>query len=91
MEEHEGFGFDEFSVEMEDFEYKQVKKFDRIFNLGEGGSFTQKPCVHEGVMYAGCMDRNVYAIDANSGKLIWKFRTEGSVGPASPIYHDGAV
>ena len=39
----EGFGFDDFSVELEDFEYVQVQKFDRIFDIGEGGSLAQKP------------------------------------------------
>jgi outer membrane protein assembly factor BamB len=91
MEEHEGFGFDEFSVEMEDFEYKQVKKFDRIFNYGEGGSFAQKPCIYKGRVYVGCLDKNVYCLDAGMGELIWKFRADGGFCPASPIAHDGMI
>ncbi len=91
MEESEGFGFDEFSLEMEDFEYKQVKKFDRVFELGEGGSFCQKPCIYEGRVYVACLDRNVYCIDARTGELFWKFQAEGGFAPASPVAHQGTI
>ena len=91
MEEHEGFGFDEFSVEMEDFEYKQVKKFDRIWSYGPGGSFAQKPLIHDGVVYVGCMDQNVYALDARDGKLIWKFGANGGFWVSSPVLFEDTV
>ncbi len=91
MEEHEGFGFDEFSIEMEDFDYKQVKKFDRIFNIGVGGSFMQWPCIYDGRVYVGCLDRNVYALDARNGELVWKFQAEGGFAPASPVANDGII
>ena len=32
-----------------------------------------------GVVYAGSQDKNVYALDAYSGKLIWKYATGGSI------------
>ena len=91
MEDSGDIGFDEFSVEMEDFEYTLVNKFTRIFNLGEGGSFVQEPCVHDGRVYAGCLDRNVYCIDAKSGELVWKFQTEAGIAMSSPVISDGTL
>lgn len=83
--------FDDFSLEMEDFEYKRVKTFNRIFDIGEGGSFAQKPLVHNGIAYVGSMDHNVYAVDAKTGKLVWKFRTEGGILDSSAVIKDGTI
>ena len=90
-EEREPEGFVDFSLEMEDFEYAQVKKFDRIFDIGEGGSFSQKPLIHEGVVYVGCMDHNVYALDAKSGELIWKFKARDGIVSSSPVISEGTL
>ncbi len=68
------FGFEGFDAELEDFEVKRIRKFDRVFKIGDGGSFVFT-MMHEGVIYATCGDHYVYAIDAKSGKEIWKFRT----------------
>jgi outer membrane protein assembly factor BamB/tRNA A-37 threonylcarbamoyl transferase component Bud32 len=37
------------------------------------------PVVHEGVVYIGCYDNNLYAIDAKSGEFVWKYPTEGGI------------
>ncbi len=91
MEEHEGSGFDEFFIEMEEFEYKQVNKFSRMLNFGDGGSLAQEPLVHDGIVYAASMDRNVYAVDARTGDLIWSFRAEGGFAGSSPVIGDGKL
>ncbi len=89
--EEQGFGFDDFSIEMEDFEYTLVNKFTRIFNLGEGGSFVQEPCIHNGKVYVGCMDRNVYCLDAKTGELVWKFQADAGIAMSSPVISDGIL
>lgn len=43
------------------------------------GSVVSSPTVVGGVVYAGSQDKNVYAVDALSGKLVWKFATSGSI------------
>jgi outer membrane protein assembly factor BamB/tRNA A-37 threonylcarbamoyl transferase component Bud32 len=45
------------------------------------------PLVHNGVVYVGCYDNNIYAIDANSGEFIWKYATEGGI-PGKPAADD---
>lgn len=48
------------------------------------------PTVHNGVLYCGSYDNNLWALDAKEGTLIWKFATEGGIG-GSPAYGGGVV
>jgi eukaryotic-like serine/threonine-protein kinase len=52
--------------------------------------FLSSPAVVNGVVYFGSGDGNVYALDATSGSLKWKFQT-GDVVHASPTVADGTV
>ncbi len=48
------------------------------------------PAVHNGVVYIGAYDHNLYAIRADDGKFLWKYATEGGIG-SSPCAHEGRV
>jgi eukaryotic-like serine/threonine-protein kinase len=52
--------------------------------------FLSSPAIAGGVLYVGSGDAHVYALDAASGRLRWKFRT-GDVVHASPAVADGRV
>lgn len=52
--------------------------------------FLSSPVVADGTVYFGSGDGNLYALDAATGDLRWKFRT-GDVVHASPAYADGVV
>lgn len=52
--------------------------------------FLSSPLVVDGKVYFGSGDGHVYAVDAASGRLAWKFAT-GDVVHASPAYADGLV
>lgn len=91
MEDSDGFDVGDFNVEMEDFEYKQVKKFDRTFNVTPGGSIFQRPLVHDGVVHFGSRDHNVYAVCALDGKLRWKFTANDGFIVSSPCISDGLL
>ena len=52
--------------------------------------FLSSPVVANAVVYFGSGDGHVYALDAKSGELRWKFAT-GDVVHASPAYADGVV
>ena len=52
--------------------------------------YLSSPVVAAGVVYFGSGDGNVYALDALSGELRWKFHT-GDVVHSSPAYSDGTV
>lgn len=52
--------------------------------------YLSSPTIVEGTVYVGSGDGNVYALDAASGALRWKFRT-GNVVHASPAIAEGVV
>ncbi|HUI81688.1 MAG TPA: PQQ-binding-like beta-propeller repeat protein [Bryobacteraceae bacterium] len=52
--------------------------------------YLSSPVVAAGTVYFGSSDGNVYALDAGSGELRWKFHT-GDVVHASPAYANGKV
>ncbi len=52
--------------------------------------FLSSPVVVEGVVYFGSGDGNLYALDAGTGDLKWKFKA-GDVIHASPAYADGVL
>jgi eukaryotic-like serine/threonine-protein kinase len=52
--------------------------------------FLSSPTVENGVVYVGSGDHDVYALDARSGELRWKFQT-GDVVHASPAVAGGIV
>ena len=52
--------------------------------------YLSSPVVAAGTVFFGSGDGNVYALDAMSGDLKWKFTT-GDVVHASPTYADGVV
>jgi outer membrane protein assembly factor BamB len=52
--------------------------------------YLSSPLVVDGLVVFGSGDGHVYAVDAATGKLAWKFAT-GDVVHASPAYADGLV
>src|SRR5947209_7566354 len=52
--------------------------------------FLSSPVVADGAVFFGSGDGNVYALDAGSGALRWKFKT-GDVVHASPAYANGVL
>ncbi|HVN33616.1 MAG TPA: PQQ-binding-like beta-propeller repeat protein [Casimicrobiaceae bacterium] len=52
--------------------------------------FLSSPAVAGGLVYFGSGDGHLYALDAATGNLEWKFKT-GDVVHASPAYADGVV
>jgi eukaryotic-like serine/threonine-protein kinase len=52
--------------------------------------YLSSPAIWQGNVYFGSGDGNVYALDAASGDLKWKFKT-GDVVHASPTISDGTV
>ena len=52
--------------------------------------YLSSPAVWNGAVYFGSGDGNVYALDAQTGALKWKFKT-GDVVHASPAIADGTV
>ncbi|MBI5404227.1 MAG: PQQ-like beta-propeller repeat protein [Ignavibacteriae bacterium] len=41
--------------------------------------FFSSPSVSDGIVYAGSLDSNLYAVDINSGNILWYFKTSGEI------------
>ncbi len=91
MEEEPCFSFEDFSTEMEDFEVKKTKQFDRVWKVGPGGSMCCIPLEHDGTIYFSCCNFNVYAVNAATGDLKWKYKTKGRIVHSSPVFWEGMV
>ncbi|MBL8091010.1 MAG: PQQ-binding-like beta-propeller repeat protein [Anaerolineales bacterium] len=48
------------------------------------------PTIHQGTVYVGCYDNNLYAISAADGKFQWKYPTDGGI-VSRPVVHDGNI
>ncbi len=48
------------------------------------------PRIADGVLYIGCYDNNLYALDARDGSFLWKFATEGGIA-STPCIHEDLV
>ncbi len=54
-------------------------------------SIESSAAIVDGVVYVGSMDASVYAIDAVTGKLRWRYATECPVQESSPCVYNGTV
>ncbi len=82
--------FGDFEVELEDMEVKKTKKFDRMWRVVGGGSIAGCPAVKDGIAYFGSLDSYVYAVDAKTGKMLWKTKANKAIMDSSPLI-DGDV
>ena len=48
------------------------------------------PFLSDGLLYIGCYDNNLYALDAKTGEFQWKYATEGGIS-GRPSASDGMV
>jgi serine/threonine protein kinase len=48
------------------------------------------PLVHQGVVYIGCYDNNVYALNAGDGKFQWKYAADGGI-VSRPAAYEGNI
>jgi outer membrane protein assembly factor BamB len=55
------------------------------------GSSTSTPAFHDGKIFIGSDDHNMYALDAATGDYVWNFTTEGQVWTAPVVSGDGKV
>ncbi len=61
-----------------------------LWTIPGGDWFWSTPVVKDGVVYAGCLDGKLYAIDAKTGNSLWEFNTRENIEDdrivSSPIF-----
>ncbi|HEY45739.1 MAG: protein kinase [Anaerolineae bacterium SM23_ 63] len=48
------------------------------------------PILYQDVIYIGCYDNNLYALDAQTGEFLWKYATDGGI-TGRPAAEDGVI
>ncbi|MBX3047891.1 MAG: PQQ-binding-like beta-propeller repeat protein [Anaerolineales bacterium] len=48
------------------------------------------PTFHDGILYQGCYDNNLYALDAANGEFSWKYASDGGIA-SKPAVFEGNV
>lgn len=66
------------------------KQLSLKWTFATAGPIVSSPAVVDGIVYAGSADRNLYAVEAETGKLRWKFDAHGDVN-SSPAVMNGIV
>jgi len=61
-----------------------VGSIDVDWSYTTGAALTSSPAVVGGVVYVGSADDYLYAINATTGVLVWKFKTGNSIVDSSP-------
>jgi outer membrane protein assembly factor BamB len=84
-------GFDDFTVDIGEYEVKQVREWDRMWRIETGGSIDTRPLIYDNKVYFGSYNHNLYCLDVRTGKLLWKYKTRDRIGNASPVEHDGII
>lgn len=56
-----------------------------------GDRIRSSPAVAGGVLFVGCSDHKVYALDVGTGRVLWTFTGGGGFGTASAAVADGVV
>ena len=68
-----------------------VAQFSQIKSkFHTGGQVISSPAVSGGMVFVGCTDGNLYAVDHESGALKWKFETKNRI-TSSPAVSEGLV
>jgi len=81
--------FGDIEIEVLGLEIKATE-YPVALEIGIGGTVATSPAVHNGVVYFGCCDMNFYAVDAENGRELWRFRTNDPIN-ASPTLHDSII
>jgi serine/threonine protein kinase len=48
------------------------------------------PIIYQDMIFIGCYDNNLYALDAQTGEFMWKYATEGGI-TGRPAAEDGVI
>ncbi|HEX9372418.1 MAG TPA: serine/threonine-protein kinase, partial [Roseiflexaceae bacterium] len=49
------------------------------------------PCVANGMLFVGCYDTNLYALDIGKGDFRWKYATEGGISSSPTVWQDVVI
>jgi outer membrane protein assembly factor BamB/tRNA A-37 threonylcarbamoyl transferase component Bud32 len=69
----------------------QAETTELIWSFTCEDEVRSSPCVSSGLLFVGCYDTNLYAIDAVRGEFRWKYATEGGISSSPTTWQDIVV
>lgn len=61
-----------------------------VWEFNAGQEISSSPYVDGDLVYFGCKDNYIYALNVKTGKLVWRYRTEDGIG-SSPVTSDSLL
>lgn len=67
-----------------------LSEISPLWRFASEDEIRSTPAVHNGTVYVGTYDHNLYAVDAETGEFLWKYPTDGGIA-SSPCVYEGAI
>jgi hypothetical protein len=75
----------------DNFMYCLTEAGELVWKYETGDDIASSPAVADGKVYIGSYDYYVYCFDAETGTVLWKYRTDGKIGKSAPAVADGRL
>ena len=70
---------------------KGVGKTDLLWSFACEDEVRSSPAVSGGMLFVGCYDTNIYALDTSRGEFRWKYPTEGGISSSPAVWQDNVI
>lgn len=67
---------------------REEEEIEALWSFTCEDEIRSSPRVNHGMVYIGCYDNNLYALDAGSGEFRWKYPTEGGIAATPALWED---
>ncbi len=70
---------------------KGAQRTELVWKFTCEDEIRSSPCVAGGMLFVGCYDTNLYALDAARGEFRWKYATEGGISSSPAVWEDFVI
>lgn len=70
---------------------KSATRTEVVWTFACEDEVRSSPTVSGGMVFVGCYDTNLYALDAGRGEFRWKHATEGGVSSSPAVWQDNVI
>ena len=70
---------------------KGAARTELVWSFACEDEVRSSPCVTGGMLFVGCYDTNLYALDAGRGEFRWKYPTQGGISSSPAVWLDNVV
>ncbi|MEI7642994.1 MAG: PQQ-binding-like beta-propeller repeat protein [Chloroflexales bacterium] len=70
---------------------KGAGKTEVIWSFACEDEVRSSPALSSGMLFVGCYDTNLYALDLSRGEFRWKYATEGGISSSPAVWQDNVI